>query len=126
MHNSAIAELGLDWQYIALEVPSEELSKAIEQAKTARFIGLNLTVPHKILALNMVEILDDSAKKWGAVNTICFEVKSEKNVWTPLGQMPNFYQGKIRSNGFNTDADGINLALKKDLGVNLKDLDICY
>ena len=79
MHNPAIAELGLDWQYLALEVPPEELNKAITKAKTERYIGLNLTVPHKILALNMVDILDDSAKKWGAVNTICFEVKSGNN-----------------------------------------------
>ena len=62
MHNSAIAKLGLTWQYLALEVPPEELGKAIEKAKSARYIGLNLTVPHKILAMDMVDILDDSAK----------------------------------------------------------------
>ena len=34
------------------------------------FIGLNLTVPHKLLAVDMVDVLDESAKSWGAVNTI--------------------------------------------------------
>ena len=72
MHNPAIAELGLKWKYIALEVAPEKLGNAIEKARMMGYIGLNLTVPHKILAMNLVDILDDSAKKWGAVNTICF------------------------------------------------------
>ena len=124
MHNPAIAKLGLNWQYIAEEVPPEELGKAIEKAKAARYIGLNLTVPHKILALDMVDILDDSAKKWGAVNTICFETKDENNVWTPLGQITDLTQGELRAKGYNTDADGITLALQKDLGLKLKELKV--
>ena len=122
MHNPAIAKLGLTWQYLALEVPPEELGKAIEKAKAARYIGLNLTVPHKILALDMVDILDDSAKKWGAVNTICFEAKDENNVWIPLGQTADSQQGVLRSKGYNTDADGITLALKEDLKLKLAGL----
>ena len=122
MHNPAIAKLGLNWQYIAEEVPPEELGKAIEKAKAARYIGLNLTVPHKILALDMVDILDDSAKKWGAVNTICFEAKDENNVWTPLGQITDLQQGELRTKGYNTDADGITLALKEDLKLKLAGL----
>ncbi len=126
MHNPAIAKLGLTWQYLALEVPPEELGKAIEKAKAARYIGLNLTVPHKILALNMVDILDDSAKKWGAVNTICFEAKDENNVWTPLGQLKDLHQDELRTKGYNTDADGITLALQKDLGLKLKELKVLF
>ena len=126
MHNPAIAELGLDWQYLAVEVPREDLGKAIEKAKSMRYIGLNLTVPHKILALGMVDILDDSAKKWGAVNTICFEAKDENNAWTPLGQITDLQQGELRSKGYNTDADGITLALQKDLDLNLKKLKVLF
>jgi len=109
-----------------LEVPPEELRKAIDKAKAARFIGLNLTVPHKILAMEMVDILDDSAKKWGAVNTICFEVKGENNIWTPLGQAAESQQGVLHSKGYNTDADGIALALKDDLGLKLKGLKVLF
>ena len=126
MHNPAIAELGLDWQYLALEVPPEELNKAITKAKTERYIGLNLTVPHKILALDMVDILDDSAKKWGAVNTICFESKDENNVWTPLGQITDVQQGELRAKGYNTDADGIHLALKENLKLKLAGLRVLF
>ena len=126
MHNPAIAKLGLNWQYLALEVPSKELGQAIEKAKAERYIGLNLTVPHKILAMEMVDILDDSAKKWGAVNTICFEVKGENNIWTPLGQAAESQQGVLHSKGYNTDADGIALALKDDLGLKLKGLKVLF
>ena len=124
MHNPAIAKLGLNWLYLALEVHPKELRKTIEKARAAKYIGLNLTVPHKILALKMVDILDDSAKKWGAVNTICFEAKNENNIWTPLGQMKELPQGEIRTKGYNTDADGITLALQKDLGLNLKGMKV--
>ena len=126
MHNPALSKLGLDWQYLALEVPPEELGKAIDQARAERYVGLNLTVPHKILALDMVDILDDSAKKWGAVNTICFEAKDESNVWRPLGQLTDIHQGEPRAKGYNTDADGIALALKKDLKIKLKELKVLF
>ena len=126
MHNLAIAELGLNWKYLALEVSPEELGKAIEKARAERYIGLNLTVPHKILALDMVDILDDSAKKWGAVNTICFEAKDENNVWTSLGQITELQQGELRAKGYNTDADGIALSLKEDLGLKLMGLTVLF
>jgi shikimate 5-dehydrogenase len=32
-----------------------------------KFVGLNLTVPHKILAVDLVDELDASARQWGAV-----------------------------------------------------------
>ena len=77
MHNPALAELGLDWRYLAFEVAPDELGQAIAGAKAMGFIGLNLTVPHKLLALDMVDVLDESAETWGAVNTICFEAKGD-------------------------------------------------
>ena len=126
MHNPAISELGLDWQYIAEEVAPKDLGKAIKKAKAMGYIGLNLTVPHKIIAMEMVDTIDHSAKKWGAVNTICFETKNEKDIWTPIGQMAESQQGEVRSKGYNTDADGITLALQKDLGLKLKDLSVLF
>jgi shikimate 5-dehydrogenase len=48
----------------------------------------------------MVDVLDESAKKWGAVNTIRFDVR-----------------GAI---GFNTDADAIVTALREDLKMELR------
>jgi len=126
MHNHAIAKLGLNWQYHAVEVPSKDLGKAIEKAKRMRYIGLNLTVPHKLLAMELVDTIDDSAKKWGAINTICFEVKDENNIWSPLGQTPDTKKSELRTKGYNTDADGIGLALQKDLGLKLNGMKVLF
>lgn len=95
MHNPAMAALGLNWRYLAFEVHPDNLRSAIAGAKAMNFVGLNLTVPHKLLAVELVDVLDDSACKWGAVNTIRFEGD--------------------RAHGFNTDADAITRALREDL-----------
>src|SRR6185295_11969207 len=73
MQNAGIAALGLNWRYLAFEVDPKNLREAIVGAKQMGFIGVNLTVPHKLLAVDMVDVLDASAKAWGAVNTIRFE-----------------------------------------------------
>jgi hypothetical protein len=62
MQNAGIAALGLNWRYVAFDVHPDNLREAIAGAKAMRFIGLNLTVPHKLLALQMVDIIDDAAK----------------------------------------------------------------
>src|SRR5271170_5378740 len=100
MHNAAFAALGLDWRYLAFEVDPKNLRAAIEGAKAMNFAGLNLTVPHKLLAVEMVDELDESAKKWGAVNTIRFNEKDAV--------------------GFNTDADAITQSLREDLKLKLR------
>src|SRR5688572_26817140 len=103
MHNAAMQALGLDWRYLAFDVHPDNLREAIRGAAAMKFVGLNLTVPHKILAMDIVDELDDSARTWGAVNTVLFEVQGDT----------------VRSRGFNTDADAIIRALKEDLGTQL-------
>jgi len=105
MQNAGIAALGLNWRYLAFDVHPDQLRAAIEGARTMGFVGLNLTVPHKLLAMDMVDVLDDSAKTWGAVNTIRFETDAS---------------GKIVTRGFNTDADAITRSLREDLGLELR------
>jgi len=118
MHNAAFAALGLDWRYLAFEVAPERLRAAIEGAKVMGFAGLNLTVPHKLLAVDMVDVLDESANSWGAVNTIRFE--------SSAGILPANAAGgagetlALHSVGFNTDADAIATALREDLAVELR------
>src|SRR5437867_2204490 len=72
MQNAGLAALGLNWRYLAFEVHPNQLRAAIEGARVMGFIGLNLTVPHKVLAVELVDVLDESARVWGAVNTIRF------------------------------------------------------
>jgi shikimate dehydrogenase len=105
MHNAAFAALGLNWRYLAFEVDPKNLRAAIAGAQAMGFAGLNLTVPHKLLAVEMVDVLDESAKKWGAVNTIKFERDSDD---------------KISAIGYNTDADAIVTSLREDLKVELR------
>lgn len=87
MQNAGIAALGLDWRYLAFDVPPENLSEAIAGAKAMQFIGLNLTVPHKLLAMELVDVLDESARTWGAVNTIRFEAQDDRAEWRPLVEL---------------------------------------
>ena len=73
MQNAGIATLGLNWRYLAFEVHPDNLREALAGAKRMNFVGVNLTVPHKLLAVDMMDVLDESAKTWGAVNTVRFE-----------------------------------------------------
>jgi len=124
MQNAGIAALGLDWRYLAFNVHPDNLRVAIHGARAMRFIGLNLTVPHKLLALHMVDALDESAKTWGAVNTIRFESRRQDEQWRPIGEFAPEEIFEIRSHGFNTDADAIVQSLREDLGVNLRDASV--
>jgi len=119
MQNAGIAALGLNWRYLAFEVRPDDLESAIAGAGAMHFIGLNLTVPHKLLAYEMVDVLDESAKNWGAVNTIRFEGKNDSGEWRPLREFSDA-PAEIRSHGFNTDADAITRSLKEDLGINVR------
>jgi shikimate dehydrogenase len=114
MQNAAFTALQLDWRYLAADVPPDQLRAAIAGAKAMGFIGLNLTVPHKLLALEMVDAIDEKAKLFGAVNTIVFETRDATGQWTPLGRLSTDPSGEIRSHGYNTDADGLIRSLKED------------
>jgi shikimate dehydrogenase len=101
MQNAGIAALNLNWRYLAFDVDPDDLRQAIEGARLMGFVGLNLTVPHKMLAVEMVDVVDDEAKPWGAVNTIVFETRD----------------GQVRSRGFNTDADAIVKSLREEFSL---------
>ena len=119
MQNAGLAALGLNWRYLAFEVDPTNLKKAIEGAKVMQFIGVNLTVPHKLMALEMLDAVHEQARVWGAVNTVRFEGREEGGEWRPLREFTETPR-EIRSHGFNTDADAITRAVREDLGVNLK------
>jgi len=119
MQNAGIAALGLNWRYVACEVAPENLRNAIEGAKSMRFVGLNLTVPHKLLAVDFVDAFDDSVKMWGAVNTIRIEGRDKTGTWLPIHQFTDVQPDKIRAQGFNTDAEAITRSLREDLGIEL-------
>lgn len=119
--NAGLAALGLNWRYLAFAVRPEHLAEVIAGARRMQFIGLNLTVPHKLLAYQMVDALDESARRYGAVNTIRFEAQDTAGAWRPLGEWEEEAPGEIRAHGFNTDAGAIVQALAEDLDFVPKD-----
>ncbi len=88
--------------YARFEIGADELPAALELLPDLNFIGVNLTVPHKIAALKLVDELDESAREVGAVNTLKVE------------------NGKLR--GFNTDGKGFSRAIREEFSVDLRDL----
>jgi shikimate dehydrogenase len=120
MQNAGIAALGLNWRYLAFDVRPDDLRAVIVAAKAMGFIGFNLTVPHKLLALELVDALDESAKTWGAVNTIRFEARNKSGIWQPPSELGEAAPEAVRAHGFNTDADAISQSLRGDLGLELR------
>lgn len=71
MHNAAYKALGMDCEYHKFRVTVDDLEVAIIGARAMGFGGLNLTIPLKEKALEIVEP-DPMARAIGAVNTIEF------------------------------------------------------
>src|SRR5688500_3742229 len=104
MHNAAMEALGLNWKYLAFDVLPENLAEAIRGAAAMKFVGLNLTVPHKLLAMDLIAELDSSARMWGAVNTVLFEGRTG-GTWRAMRDCHADEVEEVRATGFNTDAD---------------------
>lgn len=121
MQNAGMAALKLNWRYLAFDVQPDELRTAIQGAQAMGFVGLNLTVPHKLLAVDIVDVLDDTARTWGAVNTIRFEGLATDGTWRSIADFTDAAPQKMRSHGFNTDADAVTRSIQEDLGVTIRD-----
>ena len=119
LQNTGFKELNVNWRYLAFDVQPDNLRAAISGAKALKFIGLNLTVPHKLLATAMMDVLDESAKTWGAVNTVCFEAQDTDGAWRTVGSFIGDVPDKIRTVGYNTDADAISRSIQDDLKLTL-------
>lgn len=123
MQNEGIRRLGLDWRYLAFDVRPGDLAGVILGAQRMGFVGLNLTVPHKEAALGLVDVLDVSAREWGAVNTIRFEGRrAGGGCWESLAHLEADVFEERRSVGFNTDAEAVVRALEEDLGLRIDGL----
>ncbi len=70
MQNAAFAAMGLDIAYVPLLVNPTELGAAVLGLKALNFLGANVTIPHKIPIVPLLDRLDDTAAMTGAVNTI--------------------------------------------------------
>lgn len=66
----ALDTLGLDARYEPWETPPSGLPAAVERLRSADLMGANVTVPHKVAVLRLVDRPDPLAELVGAVNTI--------------------------------------------------------
>ena len=55
MQNAAFAARGLDWAYVALDVPPERFEQAVRGLAAAGFAGANVTAPHKLAAASVAQ-----------------------------------------------------------------------
>ena len=67
MQNAAFQACGLDWAYVALDVPPEEFGEALRGIVAGGFAGANVTIPHKRAAAKLCDEAEGEA-----VNTLVF------------------------------------------------------
>src|SRR2546428_503397 len=70
MHTAAFASAGLDWTYGLCDVPPERLPAAVGALRGPDYAGANVTIPHKVAVIPLLDELDGPAEVTGAVNTI--------------------------------------------------------
>jgi shikimate dehydrogenase len=86
MHNAAFRALGLDYAYLPLRVRREDLPTAIAGVSAFNIRGLNVTIPHKVEVMGLLDEIDPPARQIGAVNVLVND------------------SGRLT--GYNTDAQG--------------------
>ncbi len=98
IHNAAFVAAGLDYVYVPLPVEPANLAAAVAGFRAAGFVGINVTVPHKVAIIPGLDALDRSAELVGAVNTVVFAAG--------------------RATGYNTDLAGfVNSLLAADVAI---------
>ena len=70
MMERAFAAAGLDWRYLTLEVPPENLADAVKGLRAMGFQGGNFTIPHKVAVIPYLDELSEAASLMGAVNCV--------------------------------------------------------
>ena len=93
LHNTAFAELGLDWVSVGFRVRAGHACEALVGARALGLRGLSITMPHKGAVADLVERRSPLADRLGAVNSVI------------LGDGPTF--------GDNTDGPGLVAALRR-------------
>jgi shikimate dehydrogenase len=72
IHNAAFETLGLDWRYELLPVEPERFEAFVRELPSRGFAGANVTIPHKLRALELADDASDVARATGAANTLTF------------------------------------------------------
>lgn len=121
MHNAALSAMAqtqqtfASWRYFKFRVHPSQLPVALERLHTAGFHGINLTVPHKIQALEILGegAVSNFARTAGAANTL----RRATPPGTAAGATP--YCAASAWAGDNTDGYGLQQALRHELSFEL-------
>ncbi|PAW86521.1 MAG: shikimate dehydrogenase [Pedosphaera sp. Tous-C6FEB] len=70
MVEAAFRHHGLHWRYVNMEVPPAGLAEALRGARAMGFRGFNLSMPHKVAVIPLLDGLGESASLIGAVNCV--------------------------------------------------------
>jgi shikimate dehydrogenase len=70
MHNAAFKYLSIPGGYEAVDVAPEHLGEIVQSLREEDVYGANVTIPHKVTVMPMLDRLSKAAKMIGAVNTI--------------------------------------------------------
>src|SRR5436189_5139730 len=75
MQNAALRACEINMQYGRFHIRVNELRSALRFLRQLNFVGINLTVPHKLAGFAQIDAADASASLCGAVNTVCLHDK---------------------------------------------------
>jgi shikimate dehydrogenase len=73
IHGHWIRHHGLNGSYVLLPVQPEHLGDAVRGLRALGFAGCNITIPHKVAAMALMDRVDPLAQRIGAINTIVVE-----------------------------------------------------
>jgi len=70
IHNYWLQKYGLAGSYVQLAVQPGQLATALSGLAALGFKGCNVTIPHKVEALKLMQDVDNNARRVGAINTV--------------------------------------------------------
>ncbi|MEN0041966.1 MAG: shikimate dehydrogenase [Pseudomonadota bacterium] len=70
LHGLWLQQHGIDGTYTAQDIAPDDLSAFFARIRHSEFIGGNITLPHKEAALELVDAVDETARRLGAINTV--------------------------------------------------------
>ena len=92
VHGTSLSAMGIEYEYEKVRVQKGGLEEYIKRAIETKTDGFNITMPHKTDIIPYLEDMDDEARMFSSVNTVCIR------------------DGKLY--GYNTDAIGYELSIK--------------
>ncbi|MEM8619559.1 MAG: shikimate dehydrogenase [Actinomycetota bacterium] len=73
VHRAGFASLGVDWSYVAFDVPDGGADDALAAMRTLGIAGLSVTMPHKSAIAGAVDLLEPTARALNSVNTVSWD-----------------------------------------------------